>query len=74
MYEVCCAWKCQVAGPVFSGTKMLIARSLSAGTSRSTGSLSIGAPGGMVTDGSRLKVNVRSDPGTMASPASRRAM
>src|SRR5712691_7578809 len=68
-YMVCRASKCQVAGPVFPGTKMLTAKSPSAGTSNSTGSLNTGAPGGMVMEGLPPKASDRSDPGTIAAPA-----
>src|SRR5438093_2475901 len=54
--------KCQVAGPVFPGTKILIARSLRSGTLSSTGSLTTRAPGGMVMDGAPPNVNVLSVP------------
>ena len=36
---------------------------------RSAGSLTIGAPGGMVADGLPLKVSARSEPGTIALPS-----
>ena len=68
MYMVCRASKCQLAGPVFPGTKILTARLLSGGTSRSSGSLSTGAPGGMVMDGWPPKVSVRSDTGRSRLP------
>src|SRR5262245_4279203 len=74
IYEVCRAWTCHVAGPVALGTKILTARSLSAGTSRSTESLRISAPGGMVIDGLPLNVRIRSDPATIAAPEPRSAM
>src|SRR6266566_6912146 len=65
MNEVCRPTKCQVAGPVFPGTKMLTAKSLRSGTLSSTGSLTTSAPGGMVMDGVPPKVNFLSDPGTV---------
>src|SRR6478609_8829605 len=65
MKEVCCPRKCHVAGPVFSGTKMLTARLPRSGTSSSTASLTTSAPGGMVMDAAPPKVNVLSDPGTV---------
>ena len=74
MKEVCRPSKCQVAGPVFPGTKMLTARSLRSGTLRSTGSLTTSAPGGMVMDGAPPKVNVLSDPGTIDAAVARSAI
>ena len=53
-----------------SGRKMLTAISANAGTSRSVGSLSIGAPDGMVTDDSPPKVSGWSDSGTIIAPSS----
>ena len=53
---------------------MLTARSLSSGTLRSTGSLTTNAPAGMVTDRAPPKVNVLSDPGTVAAAVQSKAI
>jgi len=66
MYAVRRAIECLVAGPVSSGRYTLMARSASAGISRSTGSLSALAPGGILIDGFPANVNTRSDPSTIA--------
>ena len=46
----------------------MTARLLSGATERSTGSLTAGAPGGMVKLALPLKVNGRSEPATMDEP------
>jgi hypothetical protein len=74
MYTLWRVSKCQVAGAVFPGTKMLTARSPRAGTSKSTASLTTSAPAGIVIDGLPPKVSLRSEPGTLAAPAAWRAM
>ena len=65
MNEVCRPSKCQIAGPVFPGTKIQTAKSLNSGTVSSMGLLTTNAPGGMVRDGVPPKVNVLSDAGTI---------
>jgi hypothetical protein len=52
---------------------MLTTRSESAGTGNATGSLSAGAPGGMVIEACPPKVRGRSVPATVCAAAARRA-
>src|SRR5512142_195134 len=68
-YVVSLASLCQVEAAATSGTKKLTATLESGASLRSTGSLTTGAPGGMVTEGAPPKVSALSVPGTMAPSA-----
>src|SRR4051794_12994953 len=63
---VCRPREWTLAGPVSAGTYTLTASSPSGAMSRATGSLSISAPGGIVTDPLPLNMRVRSEPGAIA--------
>src|SRR4029450_11170742 len=62
---------CDVAGPWLPFRKMLTAISESVGTASVTASLTISAPGGMVTEEVPLNDTRRSVPATIAAPALR---
>ena len=63
-----------VGNPVSSGRYTDTARSASAGTVRSTGSLTTIVPGGTTVDGRPPNVSARSEAGTIAAPFARSAM
>jgi hypothetical protein len=65
---------CVVVTGVLSGRNRLTARSESAGTSRSTGSLSTVAPAAMFTVERPRNASARSDAGSVSASLRRRAM
>ena len=69
IYAFCFPSLCQVVVGEIWAKKAETATVASAGTSRSTGSLSAGAPGGIVTEGSPPKVSARSVPSLIEPPS-----
>ena len=65
---------CEVIATAAAGKKRLIARSDSAGTSRSTGSLTTMDRADTVVDARPRNIRVRSDAGSMSASAVRRAI
>src|SRR6185437_7427535 len=69
-YVSCCAQKWVVVAGVRRGRKMLIASSVNGDIFKATGSLNMGAPGGILTDSDPPNVKRRSVAGMIVEPCS----